>query len=150
MPDLRPGYLVKITTWENDADNEKTVERDGLTEAQARFLIRAAQLFNSKNSANPGFGNCNRKSDADLPDRLEALVAEHKVQYGNEGIPEYWDVDTWAAEAEHDEYREDYTRDVFYDLIGMWNEGEYWRVFTRFEVFLVPEAIRNVTEDFKA
>jgi hypothetical protein len=157
MSDLPAGYLVRVTSWENDADNYKTVERAGLSESDARFFIRAAQLFRSVNRHEfgdaPRFGNADirgdrpgRANDAGLPDALEALVREHKAVFGS--VPQYWDTDTWKNEAQHAEYRVDYTHEVFYDLIGTWAEGEYWRVYESHVVLFVPEVIRDVTASF--
>lgn len=54
----RKGYLLKTTSWENDADYYKTTENsvDTLEEAKAlkkMFLI----LFKSKNNGENGIGN---------------------------------------------------------------------------------------------
>jgi hypothetical protein len=159
MRDMKPGYLLKIHTWENDADDRKVLEFPGLSENDCRFLIKVAQLFASRNAAgNDGYGNTeigqpsrgSRKGGADLPDALEAVVAAHKAE--GHMVPRHFDTDLWPSEASegHVEFREDYTTETMGDFIGIWGpDNEYWRVFEKFEVFWVPEPIQNVTEQFK-
>jgi hypothetical protein len=150
MPIIKPGYLLKIKTYENDADSPRTTEHSGLSESDCRFMIKVAQLFKSKNRDEAGYGNSDVRAVAEhLPDVLEAIVLLHKA--AGFTVPKTFDTELWADEASegHDSYREDYTTEVLYDLIGTWCDGEYWRYLDGYEVFFVPEPIQNVTEHFR-
>lgn len=77
----KKGILLKITTWENDGDHYQTQEHQGLTNDQAAFMIKIANLFTSANNPHsPGFGNCDI-SDIDvqkLESALEKIILEFK------------------------------------------------------------------------
>lgn len=44
------GFLIKVTTWENDGDDYKTEVCTGLNRAQAIFLYKLAEVFGSNGS----------------------------------------------------------------------------------------------------
>ena len=143
MKNIEAGYLVKITTWENDADNYNTTEFSGLTKDQAQLIIDIASLFSS-NGRGIGYGNC------EIEEENEALYTEidkiiSTFTDGGGILPDAW------AEADSEWIEKYYSNrydDPVYDLIGIWNEGEYYRVFELFEVFFVPQAIENVSDQF--
>jgi len=58
----KKGYLLKVTTWENDGDDYKTQEIDGLDENELKFYIELAERFKSeyqKNKKTKNIGTCN-------------------------------------------------------------------------------------------
>lgn len=178
MANIEPGYMLKITTWENDADNYNTLTKTGLTKEDTIFYIKVAKLFISCNNRdakeNYAFGNSDvfrtwdiedfpiegpypdrsgeryrRRDDMMLPLRAKEVIDAHKAEYGS--VPEYYEYDNpkWGkAPVSYKDFR-DFFNDVLYDLVGKWCDGDYWRVFENFEVFLVPGEIKNVTEEFK-
>lgn len=153
--DLPPGYLLKITTSENDADNYNTEEIRGIqTTDEVNFYIAVCELFFSENDNSRDhkrFGN----SDA-----LNSPVAEAIIKIVDEWhcksltVVEEWDYTKWDSSYHPDngnliEVASDYYSDLLYDIgLGAWGEGEYWRVFEKFEVFFVPSEIQNVTHQF--
>ena len=140
--DMKPGYLLKITTWENDADNYNTVEYSGLTVDQVSFYIEIVNLFTSCNSNDRGFGNEYVKDGTEFIDKaIDKIVTKYKES--GMLIPEYWD----KLHITDYEYGSKYSAAI-YNMIGIWNEGEYYRVFDSFEVFYIPGGIQNVTEQF--
>jgi hypothetical protein len=65
VSNLKPGYLLKITTWENDGDNYNTKELHGLSEMETNFVIDVCELFYSCNGwgAEDVFGNADAGGD---------------------------------------------------------------------------------------
>jgi len=141
-------YLLKVISWENDADNYNTVEIRSQDRTEIEFYIKVAQLFISCNNwnGNKGFGNADRPVDG-VEAAIDKIVAEHTGT-----IPKYWDKerskrddpDWWAAGYGDNG---DYYEDGIYDLIGLWCEGERYRVFESFKVFKVTD-IEDVTGEF--
>jgi len=169
--DLSPGYLLKITTWENDADNYNTVETAGIqTTDEINFYIAIATLFESCHGTHRGsaeerrYGNSEcggetydpkkryqRTGDATLVEDIKRVVDE----YLSKGyrVPDEWNYHTWDKSrlTGNETWDVDYNwySDILYDFgITRWGEGEYWRVFESFEVFFVPSEIQNVTTKF--
>jgi hypothetical protein len=133
MKDIKPGFLLKVVSWENDADNYNTWEKDGLSENDVRFYILMAKLFASKYDDAGAFGNA-RIPRCGVPDPMtEALEARVAGFVANGGtVPADW----WGE-------------DSLYDIIGIWNEGENYRVYESHSVVEVPEpGLKDVTEKF--
>jgi len=136
MPmNIKPGYLLKVTTWENDGDNYNTVDIDGLTEEQVRFYIHVCKKFSIDVDAS--FGN----EDVEI-ETLHNGMIEHIAAYKGV-VPTKW-------KFENDDDVDNY---FFCDLLGdigiSSTEYGFWRVFESADVFLVPTAIQNVTSQFK-
>jgi len=162
MNDILPGYLVKIKSWENDLGNYNTTEFSGLTESAARVLISIAKLFYSENDGSfingkwkklreNAFGNSDidRTRDALTQAITQIVDSARRLNYD---IPKEWDfMNPDYADFVNDirNSLSDFYQKSIYDLIGIWCEGELYRVFDSFEVYLVPESsIKNVTADF--
>jgi hypothetical protein len=135
MTDIKPGYMLQIDTWENDGDNDNTIILTGLNKDEVEFYIRVASLFNS----NQGFGNTYNK-DEEIAKEIDSIVEEFKNS--NKSIPVDWLGDEY--------YEDEYYEDCLNDLIGRWNEGEYWRVFDNFKVYDVPVVIKDITKEFES
>jgi hypothetical protein len=176
---VKSGYLLKIITWENDADNYNTKEIEGLSEHEVRFYTKIAQLFNSCHDtadSDTRFGNADkyrynapkfpingpypdrsaekyrREDDMMLPVRIKEIVDAHKKEFGS--VPDFFDYEGYSAKYDNVKFETDADfrelfNDALYDIIGSWADGEYWRVFESFEVFWIPEQIKNVTSEFK-
>jgi hypothetical protein len=144
---IRPGYLLKITTWENDADNYATKDLDGLTADEVRFYIMIAKCFYSgSNNGRQTLGN----TDVWSSYRNSSRSVDHNV-YIDQKIQEWREAGNSVPE---DWVRPDNGDDYFYvellcELIDTWGEGEMWRVFDSFEVYHVPHEIQEVTSEFK-
>lgn len=140
--DIKPGYLLKVTTWENDGDNYNTCDIAGLTEAEVRFYLHVCNKFKCSNWAEHAgcFGNEEIHGEA----FYEEMMA-HIAAYEGE-IPQEWQFTPDEDADLDDEY---HYQDLLGDLGIESTEYGYWRVFERAEVFLVPAAIQNVTDQFK-
>src|SRR5690242_16342422 len=148
----RPGFLLKITTWENDADNYRTVDYQSTISDHIEFMIDVCMMFKSKNWGGK-YGNSDigeestkyRQGDAELVKDLMALVEK----YHSKGklVPEEFDYT--AFDTDSVDCHEDWLRDACYELIGSWCDGEYWRVFESYTVLFIPGEIEDVTSHFK-
>ena len=70
MINYNQGYMLRITSWENDGDDYRTVEHQGLTLEEVKFYVEVANLFKSCNDwKKPGFGN------SDEPDNETVFTA---------------------------------------------------------------------------
>lgn len=72
------GYMVKITSWENDGDDYRTVVSSGLTLEQAHFLKELAEKFDSSLFGNKEYDSqivsIMKELAADKGDELEDLI----------------------------------------------------------------------------
>lgn len=139
MRDIRPGYLLKINTWENDWDNHNSVDIDGLSENDVRFFIHVAKAFESH--AVDSLGNEDLHGD-----EFNKRLYTHIEKFDGT-IPSNWDLETAIANDPDDaEY-------FYYDNLGsigiISNEHGFWRVFESAQVFHIPETIKDVTAKFK-
>lgn len=145
--EYKPGYLLKITTWENDYDNIRVTEYSGLNKSHVLFLIRVAQLFNSNGRRGDNSGYGNETITKELSDMINRDIDSIAMEYND--IPEDWSKSAYKLQNPEEEIDDDFYGDCIYDMIGIWCEGERWRVFDEFEVFLIPDVnIKNVTESF--
>lgn len=53
----KAGYAVRVTSWENDGDNYKTVHCHIGEKEKVAVVVKFANLFRSMNSNPPGIGN---------------------------------------------------------------------------------------------
>ena len=158
---MKPGYLLKITTLENDADNYNTKEVAGLEKTEAIFLIKVCELFKSCNRDGK-YGNADvhssyrevsrhRSSDEGMVEDIMALSDKHRVEHGGK-IPQDWNWREYKTNGNKiEDVCRDYYNDLLYDLgLGTWCEGEYRRVFDSYKVFYIPGEVEEVTDEFKA
>lgn len=155
---IMPGYLLKITTWENDADNYNTKEIAGLSRSEAIFLIKVCQLFKSCNQGGkydiwwPGQepSTYQRKTDEGMVEDIMTFCDTYRVQEWGL-IPEGWNWRQFETNGvKIEDVARDYYNELLYDLgLGSWADGEYRRVFESFKVLRVPEVIQDVTDEFK-
>lgn len=144
MDFISPGYQLHIDSWENDADNGKTQIFSGLTKEDVQFYIYFLNHFISSSCTNTSI-----------------------VLYGNTFIEEYPDAEKIAITNAYEKCRpttpqllkqvedsieywktSDYSCDWVDQTIGIWSQGERYRVFDYCKVYLVSTSIPNVTEEF--
>lgn len=143
---LKKGYWAKITTWENDADNYRTDEMQGLTEDAMRCLVQYCKLHRSKNAHGnlKGFGNMYEPYDYELTEyfnAIRALIATDRDNFRS------------LLGIENDEDENDHLGDFIGDFnctIGIGGGEQFTRVFDSIEIFNVPEDIyiEDVTQNF--
>ncbi len=123
------GYIIEITTWENDGDNYKTEKLNGLSKEKCLFYKNIAEAFYRTNSSKHGFGN--KECGSGIREKFIELFGEkYKELYCQDEVKE--DIEEnlgyWIS-------------DCFYDVIGTWNDDDYWRVVDNYKIYFVPKAI---------
>lgn len=146
MSDIKAGYALEVTTWENDGDCYNTVRFDGLVKDEAEFFLRVARLFTSDGSgrAKPGYGNYGNRDDATPDDEIRAIVQEY-IDQGKK-IPKWWNPAEWrdgGVPLEEAEFS-----DSLWDLIGTGYECGNWRVFESAAIYYYPSPVVDVVAEF--
>lgn len=109
---IKKGYMIEVTTWENDGDNYKTSSVDGLSQQELRVLYDYCNRFSSKTTyTKAGFGNSERHGE------VEQLQDEIYNAFGEQ------------------------IQAAAYKLVGTWCDGEYYRVTEEIKMFYVPQDI---------
>lgn len=143
---IKAGYRLTCRSWENDADNYRTITHDGLTEPQARFVC---DLLNHLQSINSGvsnvWGNMYHPSPSQREDFACSMmeVANQHGQVARDMLG--LDDPDRSIDVEDLPY---VFVEFLYDYHG---GGEFFtRVTDRLKVEFVPEDIYldDVTEDF--
>ena len=137
MDIIPPGYQLHITSWENDADNYKTEILSGLTKEDVRFYIHFLSHFEMDKPY--GNGRIGEYSDA------EKIAITSAYETCRPTTPQLLEDIENSIEHWKTSY---YGCDWVYDTIGIWCEGERYRVFDSCEVYLVRTPIPNVTGEF--
>ncbi len=140
--EIKAGYRLTVTSWENDGDNYNTKSQDGLTKEESVFLVELITLFKSRHNRHGlsrTFGNMYDPSDKEIEEfntATSAVVSKHNV-----------------ASMSFSEYFQPIDLDVteyLYDL-GLTGGEQFTRVMESYTVEFIPCPIRieDVTEEFK-
>lgn len=129
---IRAGYRLTVDSWENDLDNPRTIQQDGLGLEEVQFITNILNLYRSGN-----LGNIYEPSEKDFQREMTALkevVAKHKIALSLLGLED------------NSEYlRESVHESILYKYLG---GGEFYaRVCEKQQVEYIPEEIKilNVT-----
>lgn len=145
---IKKGYRLTVRSWENDADNYKTVSMDGLNEDQVRFYVAICKRMTPRCWDKNKFGNLYDPTD----EKVEAFN-----QSLNETVEAHGGILTVfpdTLQEDIDDCDGDFS-DWVYDAlgdIGLTGGGEFFtRVCDKFTVEYVEQdiAIPDVTEQFK-
>lgn len=131
MSNIKKGYALSLTTWENDGDNYKTVTKYGLTEQETKMYISLIKGYEA-------YGDQNRYdeciSDEQIILILESTFPEHSLP--NEVLDgTYRSIDGWFE-------------DEFLFEFGIYSD-QWLRAIDTFKVFYYPVDIEDVTSQFK-
>jgi hypothetical protein len=134
----KAGYVIKVTSWENDGDNYATAEINVETRKDAEHIVKLVKLFTSISSTPKGIGNIYEPSESDAEKVHVAFMNLH-----NE-YPEF--IHTIP---ENEEYICDSYHDLIYDL-GLSSSEYYTRVLSKVQVLYFPEDVicEEVTDEF--
>jgi len=135
------GYMLEITSWENDADNYKTVPIYGLELDDVKFLVKFFSHFKSCSRNPDNFGN------SDVNEETNARIMQVFKETFIECPPSSYDIFADFKETIDEEYD---IQDIVYDIIGTWYEGEMYRVADSFNVFYVPAEIESKFHDLSS
>lgn len=119
---IKSGYMVRITSWENDGDHYNTKTFDGLDTIQTRNLIAFCKFLQKVD-----YHKCYGVSDIDFSD-----FEYFNCYYGFSG---------WDFEAS-----QDYFEELTYEILG---HAEYgMRVLEHFDVHFIEKDIPDLTNEF--
>ncbi len=132
VKEIKAGYRLSVTSWENDADNYQTKIKEGLSEDQTRLYLDLCKLHTSRNDRkDPGFGNLFEPDDEIIALYEEAVA---KILSNHGSSIDHGDVD-----------------DLLGDLGLVGSSEFYTRVLDNFEVDFIEKTIQieDVTKKFK-
>jgi hypothetical protein len=77
MTTLKAGYRITVTSWENDADNYRTITRDGFSFKQAQLICELLSHMGSRSNA---------------PKEALQFGNMYEPEFGNDGeaVVEFW------------------------------------------------------------
>lgn len=137
----KKGFLIRVTSWENDADNYKTKEVNVDTEERAKQVVKFCWLFGSRRlRGDRGIGNIHGDYHADEVDGAQKVL----IQFYHDN-PNFFD-----EIPEDPDYIGDWMIDFAYDL-GL-SGGEYYtRVCEKVEVFYFDQDVtcEELSREFK-
>lgn len=126
MSTIKSGYRITVTSWENDADNYRTISRDGLELKTVEGYVEMLKLIKgSYCNDKTVFGNLYEPRDNEVAE-FEAAIRPIMDKHGIE-------------------YDQEYPTDVFCDIVGDFTgyaEGYMTRVVEKIVVEYVPEEIK--------
>lgn len=142
----KAGYVIRVTSWENDGDNYRTKEMHIAEKEKLDVVVEFVKLFTSRNNyKNRGIGNLCYGEEA-----YNTAFSDFYEEY----MPWFCeDVDLEGAEDE-DEKREIIAEHMIgfaYDLGLTGSEDYATRVLHKFEVIYFPQDVlcEDVTEEYK-
>lgn len=143
----KAGYVIRVTSWENDADNYRTKEMHIAEKEKIDVVVEFVKLFTSRNNyKNRDISNLCYGDEHEYYGPLSDFYEEYMPWFCE-------DVDLDGAEDE-DEEREIIAEHMIgfaYDL-GL-TRSEYYttRVLDKFEVVYFPQDVicEDITEEYK-
>jgi hypothetical protein len=143
-------YEMRVTTWENDADDYMTKVIDNLTEADVVFYRDLCRKFYSRNKRPvPGYGN-QEHSDQFYGELMDEMFAAHPNISAE--TKHFWlqhdDIEMSVSDRGNG-----YADTLIHTVLGWsemgWGDGTFARVFDKFEVFTIVDNKRvEVTGQF--
>lgn len=116
---IKQGYMVQITSWENDGDCYNTKTFDGLSQMQTISLVAFCEFLQEYGSEQPS------ASDIDF---------SKFVQFND-----YAGFSGWDSEAS-----QEYFEELAYEVVGCGYETEYLRVLESYKVYNVPADMQEI------
>lgn len=140
MANIKPGYQLHITTWENDGDNYNTIITSGLSKEDVVFLVDLANCF----GRNSNIGN-EWVRDEDLREVLEKVLTKHPSISSD--MSEEWR--EAMEDFEEDSY---YARDLLREHVlstpGEGYGGDFCRIVENIKVYYFPNEVVDITHEF--
>ena len=120
---MKEGYTLRVTSWENDADNYRTIDIAGLSKEEVKGLVAVCD-YCSKTNTESSIANEDSVSE-EAKKRINKILEEHPIL--NQYIVDI------------DEY-ENPINDITNMLFG-YSEWYLCRVCDKYEIFYTPEDI---------
>lgn len=125
------GYLIRVTSWENDGDHYNTMEIRVDTEQEARDTVAFCNLFSSHSRCKDSIGNlCEGEYEHTRP-------VFRNFYLTHPGFVET-DLTDCKTEKEETDIICDVLMDIAYDLGLSGSEYFYTRVCEKVEVYYIP------------
>lgn len=130
------GYLIRVTSWENDGDNYNTKEIEVSTEQEARTVSALCDLLRSRYRVSwDTYGNMYEPSDTD---RAKFATAVAQIPGIKEFVQSVFpDIEELQEDPECGFGYMDAVRDILYDL-GLAGGEFYTRVCETVEIYYIP------------
>ena len=77
---IQAGYMLQVTSWENDGDNYNTITLTGLTKEKVKFYLELLQYFNG--AKDQDFGNMYYSSDEEYQEAVDTITEFVKSYIG--------------------------------------------------------------------
>lgn len=158
MKKFEKGYLIEITSWENDADNRKTVSVCCKEKHDAEMIVKFINYFKSASNDYSGkllFGN----ATSDYSNKEKLGRDKYKVYYSS-NLFGLWlkdndkelfdwlikDLIDLGIEIEEElksdpDFLDDIIGECVYEWIGFWCDGDCVRVLDNYKVYHIPETV---------
>jgi hypothetical protein len=130
----KAGYLIRVLSWENDADNYNNEEIQVETEQDAKDLVDFCWLFKSRYRDKGGIGNIYEARGDDQERELE-VYKKFLEEHPNFCYPGFDPVGNPG-----DDELVDYMHEAGYDL-GLTSGEQYTRVCDKVEVLFFKEDV---------
>ena len=115
---IKQGYMLRVTSWENDGDCYNTKTFDGLTDVQAKSLVAFCEFLNRQ-------------------DQIEA----NEIDFGNfiQQNSDFVGFSGWEGSMDQEFFEE-----LAYEVVGCGYETGMLRVCERWDVHYIPLDILEV------
>lgn len=140
------GFVIEVTSWENDGDNYKTVQQTGISTEYMNVVKRLAPLFRSRCNNRGCFGNtCEGEV---VPEILVEAVQVVLKDLNPEDVYKVLDYDIMSIDFENEDFLENQIEEAA-DAISefvrdeMLGSSEFYdfRVIERVIVYYLPEDV---------
>lgn len=141
------GYLIRVTSWENDADNYKTKEMEVSTEQHARTVSALCDLLRSRYRVeHKTFGNMYEPGEVD---RAEFAIAVAQIPGIKDFVQSVFpDIEELQENPECGFGYMDAVMGILYDL-GLTGDEFYTRVCETVEIYYIPTDVLVQEVSFK-
>lgn len=132
LKEINKGYLLIIGTYSSNEYKTKVINCDTIEDVL--FLVDLASCFKETRGSDKGFGD----SFASVNEVIEKYI-QVKSKHTNisDSLKEKWQIDN--------KIQNQYVIDCISQLIGV--SERYWPSFEWYEVFEVPNDLKNVSTD---
>lgn len=141
----KAGYLIRVTSWENDGDNYKTKEIQVADELKAKAIVKFVNLFGRSCSSYNDISNLFEPDEQETNKVTKVLCDFYEAHNQHFDL----DLDGTANEKEEQITISDFFLELAY-ILGLSGGDYYTRYCEKVEVFYFPHDVlcEDVTADF--
>lgn len=128
---IKAGYRLTVSSWENDADHARTLQKDGLNLDETKFIVDIISLYRSGN-----LGNMYQPQDKEYQKEITAL---RKVIAKHPNAHKFLSLEIEQLE-DDENIRVCVHENILYDFMG---SGDFYsRVYESHQVEYIPVEIQ--------